>query len=171
MPQCGQVHPVSQSPSGEKDPSEADRKLTRLIQQALSLVEIRVLDHIMVAGAERIPLPRAATCKANDTLQRSRRPGRQQVQQPGGECMKKRVFMWGWSTDPQRPDETMTSQRMVMLMRTWRRAQIAGRREFAFALTSRATCQSSYSVVHLPTGEAATFTIVTVSAGQSVAIH
>lgn len=52
VPQCGQVHPVSQSPCGEKDPSEADRKLARLIQQALSLVEMRVLDHIIVAGAE-----------------------------------------------------------------------------------------------------------------------
>jgi len=39
-------------PSGEKDPSEADRRLTTAIQQALTLVEMRVLDHIIVAGAE-----------------------------------------------------------------------------------------------------------------------
>jgi DNA repair protein RadC len=39
-------------PSGEPDPSEADRVLTRSIDQALKLVDMRVLDHIVVT-AER----------------------------------------------------------------------------------------------------------------------
>lgn len=38
-------------PSGVAEPSEADRILTRALVQALSLVDVRVLDHIIVAGA------------------------------------------------------------------------------------------------------------------------
>jgi DNA repair protein RadC len=38
-------------PSGVPEPSEADRGLTNVIAQALGLVEMRVLDHIIVAGA------------------------------------------------------------------------------------------------------------------------
>jgi DNA repair protein RadC len=37
-------------PSGTPDPSEADLLLTRTLKQALGLVEIRVLDHFVVAG-------------------------------------------------------------------------------------------------------------------------
>lgn len=81
--------------------------------------------------------------------------------------MKKRILMWGWSTRPQLPDDLMTPQRMVMLMRAWRRARTGGRREFAFALTSRAARQASYRVEHLTTGEHATFTIVTAPAGPA----
>jgi DNA repair protein RadC len=39
-------------PSGEPDPSQADELITRRLKQALALVDIRVLDHIVV-GAER----------------------------------------------------------------------------------------------------------------------
>lgn len=35
-------------PSGVAEPSEADRQLTRRLQQALELLEIRVLDHIVI---------------------------------------------------------------------------------------------------------------------------
>ncbi|MCM2680966.1 RadC family protein [Echinimonas agarilytica] len=35
-------------PSGEPEPSQADRNITQRIQQALSLVDIDVLDHIIV---------------------------------------------------------------------------------------------------------------------------
>jgi len=37
-------------PSGVAEPSDADRLLTRQLVQALALVEIRVLDHLVVAG-------------------------------------------------------------------------------------------------------------------------
>ncbi|WP_323140401.1 RadC family protein [Massilia phyllosphaerae] len=37
-------------PSGVAEPSHADLHLTRLLTQALALVEIRVLDHFVVAG-------------------------------------------------------------------------------------------------------------------------
>lgn len=39
-------------PSGESDPSDADLHLTRTIVQALALVDVRVLDHIIVAGQQ-----------------------------------------------------------------------------------------------------------------------
>lgn len=39
-------------PSGSPDPSEADLLLTRTLAQALSLVDIRVLDHFVVAGRQ-----------------------------------------------------------------------------------------------------------------------
>lgn len=37
-------------PSGEPEPSEADHRITKRLRDALDLVEIRVLDHIVVAG-------------------------------------------------------------------------------------------------------------------------
>ncbi len=36
-------------PSGRVEPSEADRDITRILKQALDLVEVRVLDHMIVA--------------------------------------------------------------------------------------------------------------------------
>lgn len=38
-------------PSGVAEPSQADRLLTQTLRQALALVEVRVLDHFIVAGA------------------------------------------------------------------------------------------------------------------------
>ncbi|TMN19372.1 DNA repair protein RadC [Pseudoxanthomonas sp. X-1] len=38
-------------PSGNPEPSAADRALTQRLKQALALVDVRVLDHIIVAGA------------------------------------------------------------------------------------------------------------------------
>jgi DNA repair protein RadC len=38
-------------PSGVAEPSQADRLLTRQLSEALALVDIRVLDHFIVAGA------------------------------------------------------------------------------------------------------------------------
>ena len=35
-------------PSGESEPSQADRDLTRRLQQALTLVDVRVLDHFII---------------------------------------------------------------------------------------------------------------------------
>lgn len=37
-------------PSGEPEPSEADHRITRALQQALALVDVRTLDHFIVAG-------------------------------------------------------------------------------------------------------------------------
>ena len=39
-------------PSGVAEPSEADRQLTHRLQEALGLVDIRVLDHIVVGDGE-----------------------------------------------------------------------------------------------------------------------
>jgi len=39
-------------PSGEAEPSQADRQVTTRIQQALELVDIRLLDHLVVGGME-----------------------------------------------------------------------------------------------------------------------
>jgi len=43
------VHP---HPSGVAEPSQADELITRRLQQALQLVDIRILDHLIVAGDE-----------------------------------------------------------------------------------------------------------------------
>jgi DNA repair protein RadC len=41
-------------PSGAPTPSQADELITRRLRDALALVDIRVLDHIIVAGGEAI---------------------------------------------------------------------------------------------------------------------
>lgn len=38
-------------PSGVAEPSNADEMLTTALKQALALVDVRVLDHMIVAGA------------------------------------------------------------------------------------------------------------------------
>lgn len=39
-------------PSGAAEPSQADQALTRRLKEALALVDIRVLDHLIVAGQD-----------------------------------------------------------------------------------------------------------------------
>lgn len=39
-------------PSGQAEASQADRHLTKAVQQALALIDVRLLDHLIVAGAE-----------------------------------------------------------------------------------------------------------------------
>ena len=39
-------------PSGNPEPSQADKMLTRQLKEVLALVDVRVLDHIIVAGAD-----------------------------------------------------------------------------------------------------------------------
>jgi DNA repair protein RadC len=39
-------------PSGSPEPSQADHALTQALRQALNLVDVRVLDHFIVAGAK-----------------------------------------------------------------------------------------------------------------------
>ncbi|MEI9745542.1 RadC family protein [Enterobacter ludwigii] len=41
-------------PSGEAEPSQADRKMTEHLEQALELVDIRLLDHLVVGGMDII---------------------------------------------------------------------------------------------------------------------
>jgi DNA repair protein RadC len=41
-------------PSGEPEPSAADQTLTQALKSALSLVDVRVLDHIIVAGSKTL---------------------------------------------------------------------------------------------------------------------
>jgi DNA repair protein RadC len=43
-------------PSGIAEPSQADIQITKRIQSALQLVDIRVLDHIIVGDAETTSL-------------------------------------------------------------------------------------------------------------------
>ena len=41
-------------PSGMAEPSRADTQLTRRLTDALALVDVRVLDHMVVGGAETV---------------------------------------------------------------------------------------------------------------------
>ena len=46
-------------PSGVAEPSQADRSITKRLTDALNLVDIRVLDHFVVAGADIISFAEA----------------------------------------------------------------------------------------------------------------
>ncbi|SAI73114.1 DNA repair protein radC-like protein [Bordetella ansorpii] len=46
-------------PSGNPQFSEADKRLTHTLRQALELVDIRLLDHILVAGGETVSFAEA----------------------------------------------------------------------------------------------------------------
>ena len=41
-------------PSGDPEPSRADKQLTGRLTDALALIDIRVLDHIVVGGLETV---------------------------------------------------------------------------------------------------------------------
>jgi DNA repair protein RadC len=41
-------------PSGVAEPSEADRQLTRRLGEALGLVDVRVLDHVVIGDGESV---------------------------------------------------------------------------------------------------------------------
>lgn len=41
-------------PSGVAEPSKADEQLTKALKQALALIDVRVLDHFIVAGASTL---------------------------------------------------------------------------------------------------------------------
>lgn len=43
-------------PSGAAQPSQADELITQRLKEALALVDIRVLDHVIVAGGEAVSL-------------------------------------------------------------------------------------------------------------------
>lgn len=46
-------------PSGHAEPSMADRKLTKNLQKSLGLLDIKLLDHILVAGASSLSFTEA----------------------------------------------------------------------------------------------------------------
>ena len=48
---AGAVIIAHNHPSGVAEPSHADETLTQALRQALALVDIRVLDHFIVAGS------------------------------------------------------------------------------------------------------------------------
>jgi DNA repair protein RadC len=48
---CGAVIFAHNHPSGIAEPSHADETLTQALKQALALVDVRVLDHFIVAGS------------------------------------------------------------------------------------------------------------------------
>jgi DNA repair protein RadC len=48
---CAAVILAHNHPSGVPEPSQADEALTRALQQALAMIDVRVLDHIVVAGS------------------------------------------------------------------------------------------------------------------------
>jgi DNA repair protein RadC len=41
-------------PSGAADPSQADELITRRLKEALALIDVRLLDHVIVAGGDAI---------------------------------------------------------------------------------------------------------------------
>lgn len=43
-------------PSGVCEPSQADELITRRLREALALVDIRVLDHLIIAGADALSM-------------------------------------------------------------------------------------------------------------------
>jgi len=47
---------VHNHPSGVAEPSQADRNITQKLKNALALVEIRVLDHIVVGGTDTVSM-------------------------------------------------------------------------------------------------------------------
>jgi len=49
-------------PSGNPEPSEADKALTRRLKDALALVEVRALDHIIVGGADTVSFAERGLC-------------------------------------------------------------------------------------------------------------
>lgn len=47
---------VHNHPSGDPEPSDADRRITEQLKEMLKLVEIRVIDHIVVGGDQTVSL-------------------------------------------------------------------------------------------------------------------
>lgn len=47
---------VHNHPSGEPEPSGADREITQKLKSALDLVDVQVLDHLIVAGTQVVSM-------------------------------------------------------------------------------------------------------------------
>ncbi|MDQ7958964.1 MAG: DNA repair protein RadC [Pseudomonadota bacterium] len=53
---AGAVILAHNHPSGVAEPSRADEMLTATLKQALALIDVRVLDHVVVAGSQTVSL-------------------------------------------------------------------------------------------------------------------
>ena len=53
---AGAVILAHNHPSGDAEPSEADRNITLRLSKALALVDIRLLDHLIVAAGGHVSL-------------------------------------------------------------------------------------------------------------------
>ncbi len=53
---AGAVILAHNHPSGDCEPSEADRAITRRLGEALGLIDVRLLDHLVVAGGTHVSL-------------------------------------------------------------------------------------------------------------------
>lgn len=60
--------------------------------------------------------------------------------------MKTQNFLWAWQNGEPIADKTMTRERLVRLMRAWRRSTTQGRRNFDFRLISRNAEKRVYRV-------------------------
>ena len=47
---------VHNHPSGEPEPSDCDIQMTKRLQELLEMLDVRLLDHFIVAGAETVSL-------------------------------------------------------------------------------------------------------------------
>lgn len=47
---AGAIIMAHNHPSGHPEPSAADRQITKRLQEALALVDVRILDHLVVGG-------------------------------------------------------------------------------------------------------------------------
>ena len=50
------AHNAHNHPSGVAEPSQADRWLTEQLRQALALVDVKVMDHFIIAGRESLSM-------------------------------------------------------------------------------------------------------------------
>lgn len=60
-PTCTALVVAHNHPSGSKQPSEADNRLTRRVRQAGRLIGIGLIDHVIVAGDELFSFAREGT--------------------------------------------------------------------------------------------------------------
>jgi len=51
---CNRLYNAHNHPSGIAEPSQADQRITQRLQEALSLVDVRVIDHMVVGDKEVI---------------------------------------------------------------------------------------------------------------------
>jgi DNA repair protein RadC len=52
----GTINGATVHPSGVAEPSQADIKLTQRLQDALNLIDVRVLDHVVIGDGESVAL-------------------------------------------------------------------------------------------------------------------
>ena len=53
---AGARHPGAQPPSQSAEPTPADKHLTQVLRDALALVDVQVLDHIVVTRSNAVSM-------------------------------------------------------------------------------------------------------------------